>query len=346
MQVARYYRNDDIRIEEMPVPSIGPGELLMRVTASGICGSDVIEWYRLKKAPLVLGHEVAGEVVKAGEGVERFKPGDRIVASHHVPCNTCVHCLTGHHTACDTLRSTNFDPGGFAEYVRLPSINVDRGVFLIPDGLSFEEASFHEALGCVVRAFRVARLKPSQSVLVIGSGMAGLLCIHLARASGAGKILAVDPVPYRLEAGLTFGADEAILPGEDVPSCLRRMCKGRLADVVFVCTGAETAQIQALTSVERGGTVLFFAPTDPGVTIPVSINDLFFRNDVTLTTSYGASPYDSWQALQLICSPHIRVKEMITHRLPLEETGRGFQIVAEARESIKVIIEPNKSIHS
>jgi L-iditol 2-dehydrogenase len=176
--------------------------------------------------------------------------------------------------------------------------------------------------------------------------MAGLLCIHLARASGAGNIVAVDPVHYRLEAAIKFGANDAITPEEDAAACLREMSGGRLADIVFVCTGAEKAQSQALKSVERGGTVLFFAPTDPGVTIPLSINDLFFRNDVTLTTSYGASPYDSWVALKLIRSHLISVKEMITHRLPLSETGKGFQIVAEARDSIKVIIEPNGKYHS
>ena len=137
MRVAMYYNNNDIKIEEKPTPKIGRGELLMRVEASGICGSDVMEWYRIKKAPLVLGHEVAGPIEEAGEGVEKFKVGDRIVASHHVPCNTCYYCLTGHHTACDTLRKTNFDPGGFAEYIRLPSINVDRGVFHIPDSVSY-----------------------------------------------------------------------------------------------------------------------------------------------------------------------------------------------------------------
>lgn len=132
MRVAMYYNNKDIRIEEIPVPSIGPGELLMRVEASGICGSDVLEWYRIKKTPLVLGHEVAGRAVQIGEGVLDFKVDDRIVAAPHVPCNTCYYCLSGHHTACDTIRRTNFDPGGFSEYIRLPSINVDRGVFTYP----------------------------------------------------------------------------------------------------------------------------------------------------------------------------------------------------------------------
>ncbi|MBN1272879.1 MAG: alcohol dehydrogenase catalytic domain-containing protein [Candidatus Aminicenantes bacterium] len=312
----------------------------MKIRASGICGSDVLEWYRIKKAPLVLGHEIAGDVEKVGEGVTRFKKGDRIVAAHHVPCNTCRYCLTGHHTACDTLRSTNFDPGGFAEYVRLPAINVDRGVFLIPEELSYEEATFHEPLGCVLRAQRIAGFSPGQSLLVLGCGVAGLLNIHLARVSGAGKILAVEPVEYRRQAAKNFGADEALEPDEDIKSRMVRINNGRLADVVMVCTGAEKAQLQAMKNIERGGKVLFFAPTAVGVTVPVSINDFFFRNDVTLTTSYGAAPYDSFLSLELLRSAPLKVKEMITHRFPLKETSLGFQIVANGLDSIKVIIEP------
>jgi len=342
MRVAMYYNNKDIRIEDMPVPEIGPDELLMRVEASGICGSDVLEWYRLKKAPLVLGHEVAGEVVKVGNQIQKFKKGDHIAASHHVPCNTCYYCLTGHHTCCDTLRITNFDPGGFAEFLRLPAINVVRGTYLLPEGMSYEEATFHEPLGCVIRAQRIAELKPGQGVLVFGSGIAGLLNIHLARASGAGRILAVDPVSYRLKEAKKFGADEAIKPSEDAAACIREMNGGRLADLILICTGAREAIQEAFEAVERGGTVLLFAPTDTDTKIHFSVNELFFRNDITITTSYGASPYDSWLALQLIQSATIKVKEMISHRLSLEETALGFQIVAKAQDSLKVIIEPQR----
>jgi L-iditol 2-dehydrogenase len=342
MRVAMYYNNKDIRIEEMPVPGCGPGELLMKVEASGICGSDVLEWYRIRKAPLVLGHEVAGQVVEVGEGVDGFKVGDRIVAAHHVPCNTCSYCLAGHHTACETLRSTNFDPGGFSEYIRLPAINVERGVFLIPAELSFEQGTFHEPLGCVLRALRAAGLKPGQNVLVLGSGIAGLLMVHAARALGAGRIMAVDPVPFRLELAKKFGADEAIPPEEELISPLRLLTRGRLADIVFVCTAAEKAHYRALEATERGGKVLFFALPDPEIKITFSITDVLGRNGRTLTTSYGASPYDSWAALELMRSPQIRVKEMITHRLPLTGTAKGFQLVEQARDSMKVIIQPHK----
>jgi L-iditol 2-dehydrogenase len=341
MRVAMWYNNRDVRLEEMPIPHIGPGELLVRVAASGICGSDVMEWYRLDRAPLVLGHEFAGEVVGVGEGVERYKEGDRVVVAHHVPCNTCHYCLSGHPTACDTLRRTNFDPGGFAEYVRLPNINVDRGTFLLPEDVSFEEATFVEPLACVLRGQRRAQLQPGQSVLVIGSGISGLLHVQLARALGAGLIVTTDISAYRREAAKRLGADMAIDADEYSPERLREV-NGFLADLVIVCTGAVPTITQALSSVERGGTVLFFAPTAPGVTTPISINDLFWRTDITLTTSYAGSPADYAAALRLIRARRLPVGEMITHRLGLAEAGLGFQLVAEARDSLKVIIEPQR----
>ncbi len=342
MRAAVWYSNRDIRIEEMPIPKIGPGELLLRVEASGICGSDVMEWYRLDRAPLILGHEIGGQVVEVGSGVEGFKEGDRVSAAHHVPCNICYYCLRGHHTMCDTLRKTNFDPGGFAEYVRLPAINVERGVFRLPDEVSYEEATFIEPLACVLRGQRIARMQPGNSVLVIGSGIAGLLHLQLARTLGAGRVVATDINQFRLDAAQRFGADAAVHAKEDLPARFREVNNGNLADLVIVCAGATAAVNQALQSVERGGTILLFAPTDPGVSIPISLNEVFWRTDITLTTSYGAAPYDYQTALEIIRPGTIPVRQMITHRLALVEAGRGFQMVAKAGDSIKVIIEPQK----
>jgi L-iditol 2-dehydrogenase len=301
-----------------------------------------MEWYRLDRAPLVLGHEIGGQVAAVGEGVEHYQEGDRVSAAHHVPCNTCHYCLSGRHTVCDTLRRTNFDPGGFAEYIRLPAINVDHGVFLLPDEVSYEEATFIEPLACVLRGQRLAGMQPGSSVLVIGSGIAGLLHVQLARTLGAGQVIATDINDYRLGAAQQFGADTTIHAEEDVPARLCQVNQGRLADLVIVCTGAVSAIAQALKSVERGGTILFFAPTDSGVTIPISINELFWRNDITLTTSYAGSPVDYQTALELIRAGTIPVQQMITHRLGLAEAGSGFQLVTEAQDSIKVIIEPQR----
>ncbi|MEO6165059.1 MAG: alcohol dehydrogenase catalytic domain-containing protein, partial [Candidatus Binatia bacterium] len=185
MRVAMYYSNRDVRLEEMPVPKIGAGELLLRTRASGICGSDLMEWYRVKKAPLVLGHEITAEVVEVGEGAEGFSVGDRVFATHHVPCGKCRYCKSGHQSVCDLLRTTHFEPGGFAEYIRVPKINVELGTLRIPDSMTFDEGSFIEPLACVVRAQRIAKLAAGQTVLVIGSGISGLLHIQLARARGA-----------------------------------------------------------------------------------------------------------------------------------------------------------------
>jgi L-iditol 2-dehydrogenase len=342
MRVAMYYNNRDVRLEEIPTPTIGPGELLVKVLASGICGSDVMEWYRIEKAPRVLGHEITGEIVEIGKGVERYHIGDRVFVSHHVPCNTCRYCLNGFHTVCDTLRTTNFDPGGFAEYIRVPKINVDRGVFVLPDEISFEEGVFIEPLACVLRGQRLARLKPGQTVFVIGSGISGVLHMALARASGAGWIIASDIDQYRLKAAKRFGADEAIYAKEVNPTKIREINKGRLADLVIVCAGTISAYIQALQSVDRGGTVLCFAPLEPGLNFVFPFFD-FWNDGITLLPTYGGSPFDITNAIELIRTHRLPLREMVTHRLLLVETGLGFQLVAEAKDSIKVIIEPHRS---
>ncbi len=341
MKVAMYYNNADVRLEEIPIPKIGSEEILIRVYASGICGSDLMEWYRLPKAPLVLGHEIAGQIVEIGDKVSNFKVGDRVIATHHVPCNTCYHCLRENHSSCQTLRSTHFDPGGFSEYIRIPAINVDRGVLKLPDEVTYEEASFVEPLGCVVRGQRLAGFEVASSVLVMGSGITGLLHIQLARARGAGRIIATDVNDYRLKAAKDFGADCSIHAGKDLDSHIRELNEGRLADCIVVCTGAEAAIEEAFTLVEPGGTILFFAPSGPDLKVEIPFND-FWWSGVKTVCSYAAAPSDLAQALELIRSKRVNVKDMVTHRLPLEETEAGFRMVEEARDSIKIIVEPHK----
>jgi L-iditol 2-dehydrogenase len=339
MQVAVYYSNRDVRIEERPIPEVGPGEVLMRVEASGICGSDVVEWYRVPRAPIVLGHEVSGTVESVGPGVRAFVPGDRIVTTHHVPCNACRPCLTGRHSLCETLRTTHFDPGGFAEFVRLPAPNVERGTFKLPDGVSAVAASFVEPLACTVRAQRIAGVGPGRSVAVLGSGLAGLLQIHLARALGAGSIVATDLHPYRQGAARRLGADVVVDARDDVPAAVRRACGGSGADAVIVCAGAPAAVDQALRSVADGGVVLLFALLPRGESLPVPLGDLWQRG-VTVTSSYAGPPADMRTALDLIAAGRVDVLSMVTHRLPLDRAAEGFRLTAEAGESLKVVLEP------
>jgi L-iditol 2-dehydrogenase len=341
MRVAMYYRNSDVRVQEMPRPRAEAGEILVKVKASGICGSDVMEWYRMKRAPIVLGHEIAGDIAEVGEEVEDWKVGDRVVVTHHVPDNTCKYCRSGHHSVCDTLRKTNFFPGGFSEYVRVPKINVETGTLRLPKEMTYDEGTFVEPLGCVVRGMRMANLAWGQSVLVLGAGIAGVLNIKMAKALNAGKVIATDANPVRLKKALDFGADEVIDAREDVPEKVRPMTGSDGADLVIVCTGALPAFDQAIKSVDRGGTVMFFACPKPEEHVPLPVNDLW-RNEVKLMTSYAAAPGDLKQAMSLIASKKIVVDDMITHRLPLAKTQEGFELVASGGSSLKVIIEPEK----
>lgn len=313
----------------------------MKVMACGICGSDVMEWYRKDKVPLVLGHEVAGEVVQVGDGVRFFSVGDRVCASHHVPCLTCHYCRRGNETVCDTLRTTNFDPGGFAQYLRLPAINVDRGTYLLHDNVTYHQAAFIEPLACVIRGQRKAGMTPGMSVLVIGSGISGLLHIALAKASGAGKIFATDISPFRIQKALQFGADHAWHADEFSPELIKKNNNGFLADLVIMTTGNLAAIDQGMNSLDRGGTLLLFAPTDAGKKYQLDINKIFWKNDTTLVTTYAGSPSDHYLAMELISANRVPVEEMITHVLPLEKSLDGFGLVESGTESVKVIIEPN-----
>jgi len=342
MRVVMYYNNNDVKIEELPLPKIGPDELLVKVMACGICGSDVMEWYRLKKAPLVLGHEATGEIAQVGKNIKKYKVGDRVFVSHHVPCNSCRYCLSGQHTVCETLHTTNYYPGGFSEFIRVPAINVERGVFLLPQEISFEEGTFIEPLACVIRGQRMVELKAGQTVLILGAGISGLLHLLAAKSMGAKRIIITDINEYRLKVAKDLGATFAINAKENLVTYLRQVNEDRLADLVIVCTSSLSAFQQALQCVERAGTILCFAPTEPGVNLPIPVND-FWRQSIKIMHSYGNAPSDALLAIELMRKKSLPLVKLITHRLGLEETGLGFQLVASGKDCIKVIIEPNKS---
>ena len=341
MRVGVYRSNRDVRVEERPVPKIGPGELLVKVWASGICGSDVMEWYRARRAPCVLGHEIGAEVVEVGKGVTDFEVGDRVFVSHHVPCGRCHYCLRDHETVCEQLRSTNYDPGGFAQFVRVPAVNLADGVFNLPDELTYEDAVFIEPLGCAYRGQRRAGVGDGDVVAVLGAGLTGLIHIRLAAALGAGRVIATDVLPARREAAVRSGAAVALDARGDVAKGIRKANGDRLADVVIVATGAAAALEQAFECVDRGGSILFFAPTAPGYELPIPFNRVW-GDEVTLHTSYGAAPRDIEDAIALLRSGKVKVADMVTHRLPLGRIQEGFQLVAEPVDSLKVIIEPQR----
>ena len=334
MKVAVYRGNDDIRIEERPRPVAGEGEIVFRVRASGVCGSDVLEWYRKPKAPLVLGHEVAGEVVEAGPGVAGFAVGDRIVATHHVPCGVCHYCRAGQEPVCETLRTTHFDPGGFAEFVRLPAINVRLGTFPLPEGVSFEEGSFVEALACVIRGQRVVGGVAGKRVAILGSGMSGMLHLLWAKARGAARVVCTDVHPYRRAAASRAGADAVV-------DALTAEAPEKIgpADVVVVATAAPAAMEQAFSIVDRGGAILVFALVAPGTVLSFPAHALWARG-VSIVPSYAGPPAEMRLALAAIAAREVDVGPLVTHRLPLAQTAEAFRLVALASDSMKVIVLP------
>jgi L-iditol 2-dehydrogenase len=342
MKVGVYYCNSDVRLEERPEPKAGDRDIVIKVTACGLCGSDLLEWYRIKRAPLVLGHEPAGVVVEAGKLVKNIKRGDRVFVTHHVPCNTCYHCRNGHETACTSFQSTNnFDPGGFSQLLRVSGKSVETGTFVLPDSMSFEQATLIEPLATAVRALRTVGMKPDQSLLVCGSGVAGLLLIKLARAMGVKTIIATDVSPYRLEMAQQYGASHTISADADVPAFLKKVNNGRLVDVVILCAGALPAVRTALISAERGGTILFFSVPKPGETVDIDFNP-FWRDDITIKTSYGASPHDIKQAIDLISKDTVSVTDMVTHRFSLDRIGEAFLTGTKPDGCLKIIVEPNQ----
>jgi len=340
MKVGVYYRNADVRVEDRPMPVAGPGDVVLKVRACGICGSDVMEWYRIKRAPLVLGHELAGEVVSVGAGVEGFKPGDRVFATHHVPCDACRYCLTGHPTACKVFQEkNNFDPGGFSEFLKVGGRSVATGMWKLPDTMSWDTATFIEPLATAVRAMRTLAIAPGESVMVYGAGIAGILLVKMAKAMGAGTVISADLNEFRLAAAKRAGADLTVNAKENVPAFLEKSC-GRLADKVVIAAGALPAARAALESVDRGGAVLFFAVPQPGETLAVDFNP-YWRNDIALKTCYGAAPLDNFQATELLRTGTVRVDEMITHRFPLSAIGDAFRTAIDPKDALKVIVEPH-----
>jgi L-iditol 2-dehydrogenase len=339
MKVARYHNRRDVRVEDVPVPAIGPGEILVQVKACGLCGSDLMEWYVAEKAPTVLGHEPAGVVSEVGEGVREFEVGDRVFVHHHVPCFTCHHCLRGHYTLCETFRATHLDPGGFAEYIRVPALNVERDVFKLPPDMSFAQATMIEPVATCIRGIERSDIQVGDTVVVIGAGGTGLIHMQLARIRGAGMVLVTDFAPFRLETARQLGADYAINAREDVLAALRQLNQGRRADVVIVTAGSIQAMEQGMALAGGGATVLLFAPPSPEAALAVSPHHLLF-SEITITSTYSCSPQETRQALKLIQWGRIKVEELITHRFDLTGVGEAIRLAARAGESLKIVIVP------
>jgi L-iditol 2-dehydrogenase len=363
MKVAKLYSFNDIRVEDVPVPEIGPGDALLKTRASGICSGDVMPWYIEKKAPLVLGHEPSGEIVDVGKNVKSFTPGDRVFVHHHAPCLACRHCRKGDHVQCETWKNTKIIPGGISEYILIPEINLKNDTLKLPEKVSFEDGTLVEPTACVVKGLRRAGFgfkNPSlipplvrgdnegveesdfsffkKTVLVIGLGVMGQLHVLVAKRLGAGRIIGADMVQYRLQKAKEFGVDDIIdISKENLLNSLKKITNGEMADLVIVGPNSVEAMQEGLSAAGAGGTVLFFTPAKLGEKLLIDPNDLYFK-DINIVTSYSCGPVETREALMLIEEGVVSAEKLVTHRFPIERTAEAFRLTAEAKDSLKVVI--------
>jgi L-iditol 2-dehydrogenase len=339
MKVARLYSFTDIRIEDMPVPELGPGDALVRTSACGICSGDVMPWYIEKKAPLVLGHEPAGIICELGsEYGGPLKKGSRVAIHHHAPCLTCEYCARGDYVQCATWRKTAIVPGGISEYILVPRINLENDTLPLPVNVSFEDGTLVEPAACVVKSLKRCGIRKGDTVLIIGLGVMGQLHALLAREFGAGKIIAVDRISYRLNKALEFGADHVIdISDADLEEAVRELTGGVMARIVIVGPNSIEAMKQGFRTVSSGGTVMLFTPAKPGEIMSVDPNQLYFR-DIIVSTSYSCGPDDTRQALEFISRGIVTAEKIVSHRFPIEDTQKAYQLTSDAGDSLKSIV--------
>lgn len=342
MKVAMYYGNGDIRCEDMSIPEIGRGEILVRMEACGLCGSDLMDWYIKDRAPLVLGHELSGIVVATGNYVKSFKQGDRVFVHHHVACLTCNYCIHGFYTMCNQFRETNIDPGGFSEYFRVPSPTVKIDTLKLQDKISFEEAALIEPIACCLRSLEKCNIKQGDNVVIIGAGSSGIIHLMLLKKLGIGKIIVSELVDYRLKAARRFGADVIVSPRkENLVERIKEVTDGKGADVVIVAAPNITAMSTGIDVCSKSGTVCLFAPTSPKEYLRLSPNKLFF-SEIKIISSYSASHIETRLALELITMGRLNFKKIITHRFPLSQTSLAFKTAIKNKESLKIVVRGEK----
>jgi L-iditol 2-dehydrogenase len=343
MKAAVYRGADGLRVEDVPVPAPGPGELLVRVEACGVCGTDIKKIQkRLLPGPRIFGHEIAGTVVRAAG---RYREGERVVVHHHIPCGACDYCRRKAHAQCATYKRNGtpagFEPagGGFAEYVKAMDWIVERGTIRVPDGVLPEEAAFVEPVNTCLKAVEKAGVARGQTVLVVGQGPIGLILTQLARRAGA-DVLASDTLADRLAMSRRLGAGEALDARADVAAEVRRLT-GRGADAAFVAAVGQAPFTQAVDAVRPGGRIIVFAATSPGETAQVDLGALCAAEKDVLT-SYSASVEAQDTAAQLVFSREVRVRELVTHRFPLEQAPEAVETASRpALGVMKVVLVPS-----
>ncbi|MEM2953500.1 MAG: zinc-dependent dehydrogenase [Candidatus Bathyarchaeia archaeon] len=338
MKAAVYYSQREIRIEDIPVPEISHGEALVEMKACGVCGSDLMSWYLENRAPLVLGHEPSGVIVEIGSGVEAFNVGDKVFVHHHVACLKCYYCMRGDYTLCEQFHETKIVPGGFAQYFKVPAPNLMLDTLKIPESMSFEEATLIEPVGCCLRALKKCKIQKGEAVAIVGAGTTGIIHVALSKIFGAEKTIVSDLIDFRLKVAEKFGADVVVNPeNADLTEVVMAETSGRGVDLAIVTAPSLEAYKAGLNICRKGGKLCVFAPTDPGNYLEISPKQLFF-SELQIIPSYSTSHVETREALELIKSGKINVKELITHRFTLDDTAQAFKTALEDKESLKVVV--------
>jgi L-iditol 2-dehydrogenase len=336
MRVARLYDFGDIRLEQSPRPQPGPDDILVRVTACGICSGDIMPWYIRRKAPLVLGHEPVGVVAEIGHAVRNFRLGDRVFVHHHAPCFDCAACRRGEYVQCAVWRESHIMPGGMAEYFVVSATN-QRDTLKLPDSVGDLNGVLVEPAACVVKSLRRSGLRPGESVLVIGLGIMGMMHIKLARHLGAGTIIGADLFEQRAVRAEQLGADHGIVvTGDNLADQVRELTRGAMMDVVIVGPGNSRAIGAGIAAAGKAATVVQFTATPPGDEMLVRPHDLYF-NETRLVPSYSCGPEDTRQALELVKRGVLSSAELVTHQFPLDEITAAYE-QAQKPESLKVVV--------
>lgn len=340
-RAAVYEAGGRISVRALDLAPLGDGELLVRITACGMCASDTLGWYADRKAPFVPGHEPVGVVEACGGQETGFRIGDRVFVHHHAPCMHCRHCARGDHVQCAQWRATGLSPGGLSEFAIVAAQNVRTDVLALPDSISDDAATLIEPLATVVKALRRAGMRRADRVLVIGLGAMGLLHALAARHYGADLVLGADRTSERLRRASEYGLDRIIDVSTQPPAAeVLAATNDEGADIVVVGPGSVAALDAAIGCVAPAGTILIFTPPAPQARWQLPVHDLYFK-DVRIVTSYSAGPDDTRAALALL-QGGLPVEPLFTHRLPLSETAQAYRLVREAKEALKVVVYPNR----
>ena len=341
MKASVCYKQNDLRTEDLPIPEISDNEVLIKMLACGLCGTDIqkIRGDSVNK-PTVLGHEVVGEIVKKGKNVSKFEIGDRVITAIHVPCFTCHYCNKGHYTICEQFRTNNIDPGGFAEFIRIPKLHLNHLTHKVSNNVTDEEATLIEPIACCLHGLKQADIRPNDSVLIMGAGTIGILHAQLAKIKGANKVIVSDMSEFKLQKALKVGCDYAInIKEKNIIDEVNKITDGQGVDVIVIAAGVSSLVADAVNMVRRAGKIIVFSGFDKNKLVTLDVSR-FFKDEISIIGTYSVTPYEFPEALDLLEKRKLNTKEMITHVYPLNKLSEAIDISTNPEQPVlKVIIK-------